>query len=65
MSPVVDSGGSTQFCWNYLVLIVRLVGNGKSVVPLCNFRVLGNNLGVITPVNHPEMRVHKPLAWRQ
>ena len=37
--PVVDSGGSIQFCWHYLVLIVTLMGNGKSVVPLCNFRV--------------------------
>jgi hypothetical protein len=36
---VVDSGGSIQFCWNYLVLIVSLMGNGKSGVPLCNFHV--------------------------
>jgi len=27
--------------------------------------VSGNNLRVIAPVQRPEMRVRKPLAWRQ
>ena len=63
MIPLCNLRVSTQLIITGIICCKsRRAVNALRVLTLL---ISGNNLSVVAPVYHPEMRVRKPLAWRQ